>query len=384
MTQVQHRTLWLSIRSDAENWLFEIGPHEERAIVVGTLLRAHVRIDARGIKPVHLQFERDGNGLRVIPALGAEIHINGELAKSSQTLEPYARIEFSGLKLEAYVFDAEPDSLERLQLREWARRELQYRSEPGTTLARDMCAPEVGWHDAPASSSNLPTETFRPFCDVWLNAPGAVLESDRNATTQASTPTASSITEPQSLSPATHRPVPLDNTPPPAPSRAWFQVTRIAPTPTPTPSSLQFLSDDFRNRSRAALGRLGLLARDKPVLVALAAITGATTLMLAMLGIRQCVLLLSGDHLVVHQYSSTPATSTTTRDMHPTGVATPPLDSWSGVSTADVADQDASAATLLRAPAIGARNVHRAPKPTNRSPYSGASAGTSGNHSAPQ
>lgn len=65
------RTLWLDIRFADERWTFELGPDEDRAIVVGSLLRARVRIDRRGIAPVRFHFERKRDAVRLIPAYRA-------------------------------------------------------------------------------------------------------------------------------------------------------------------------------------------------------------------------------------------------------------------------------------------------------------------------
>lgn len=53
------RSLWLEARLGESTWVFELAPTEDRAIVVGSLLRAHIRIDRKGIFPVHFHFERE-------------------------------------------------------------------------------------------------------------------------------------------------------------------------------------------------------------------------------------------------------------------------------------------------------------------------------------
>ena len=97
-------TLWLSLRLGQSNWLFDFVAGGERAVVVGRLANAHVRLDRRGVAPIHFHFEREGDSIRLIPGYGDELWLNGARVRGAQLLESTSHIEFSGLRLEAHIF----------------------------------------------------------------------------------------------------------------------------------------------------------------------------------------------------------------------------------------------------------------------------------------
>ena len=101
-------TYWLCIRLDDRSWIFELGPDEDRAIVVGALLRAHVRVDRREIAPVHFHFEREGDTIRLVPGYRADLIVNGVAVSGMQSLDRQAVIEFSGCRMEVRVTAVRP------------------------------------------------------------------------------------------------------------------------------------------------------------------------------------------------------------------------------------------------------------------------------------
>lgn len=104
-------TLWLSLRLGHQNWLFEFAPGDERAIVVGSFVRANVRIERRGVAPIHFHFEREGEHVQLMPGYRDELLVNGDAVHGAHLLAASSRIEFAGLTLEARCFGVESDLL---------------------------------------------------------------------------------------------------------------------------------------------------------------------------------------------------------------------------------------------------------------------------------
>lgn len=169
---VSRQTLWLSVRLSHENWLFEIEPDEERAIVVGALLRAHVRVNRRDVAPVHFHFEREQDRIRVCPAYGADLCVNGTRISGPHELAGHATIAFAGLELEAYVCDIEPNILEQLDLRDWT-------AEEHPDCGAVFSLPDDGEITRAIPRLSLPpgrpadaTKKYEPLCDAYLQEAG--------------------------------------------------------------------------------------------------------------------------------------------------------------------------------------------------------------------
>jgi hypothetical protein len=116
-------TLWLSLRLGQSNWLFDFAPGGERAVVVGRLANAHVRLDRRGVAPVHFHFEREGDSIRLIPGYADELWLNGTRVRGAQLLESTSHLEFSGLRLEAHVFALDSELVSPVSTRNELARE---------------------------------------------------------------------------------------------------------------------------------------------------------------------------------------------------------------------------------------------------------------------
>jgi hypothetical protein len=107
----QPQTLWLSLRLGHCNWLFELEPGDERAIVVGSLSRAQVRIGRPGVAPIHFHLEREGDAICLVPGYRDDLVVNERAVARPCLLEPRSIIQFSGLRLEVAFFTLDADSL---------------------------------------------------------------------------------------------------------------------------------------------------------------------------------------------------------------------------------------------------------------------------------
>jgi hypothetical protein len=248
------QTLWLSIRLGRENWLFEIEPDEDRAIVVGSLLRAHVRINRADIAPVHFHFERERDRVRVCPAYSADLCVNGTRISGPYELEAYANIAFAGLDLEAYVCDIEPNVLEQLDLRDWTAQELP---DAGAVLSLPDDAEVTRAIDRLSIAPEAPadeTKKCAPLCDSYLQCVPAPGPSSHDCSADA-----------VRVSPI----VSVDASPPDD-----FTST------TPVWSDR---SEDLTDRPQTIFARIGVAACERPLVASLTATAGAALLSLAML-----------------------------------------------------------------------------------------------------
>lgn len=102
-------TFWLVIDYESRANIFELAPDVERAVVVGSLQRADVRVNALGIAPVHFHFEREGAQLLLVPTYDAEVRVNSMLVRGPQPISGHAVVEFAGVKLEANIHFTRPE-----------------------------------------------------------------------------------------------------------------------------------------------------------------------------------------------------------------------------------------------------------------------------------
>ena len=65
-------SIWLELRVNGVAHMFELGADEPRAVAVGSLLRADLRIDRPGVEPVHFHIGRERNALWIVPAYRAK------------------------------------------------------------------------------------------------------------------------------------------------------------------------------------------------------------------------------------------------------------------------------------------------------------------------
>jgi hypothetical protein len=98
-----NNSLWLELTFEEQTRVFELRPEDDRVIVVGSLLRAHVRVDRAGVKPVHFEFERVGHDLLLKPAYGADVKVRGEAVSEPLPLHGESLLEFAGLQLHVRI-----------------------------------------------------------------------------------------------------------------------------------------------------------------------------------------------------------------------------------------------------------------------------------------
>jgi len=107
-TQAIHPPLWLEISVARTNRVFLVRAEDERAIVVGSLLRADVHLPQQGVAPVHFHFEREGDRIWLVPTYRAELRVNSARISEPCPIVDRATIEFLGLSLQAVVHEKDP------------------------------------------------------------------------------------------------------------------------------------------------------------------------------------------------------------------------------------------------------------------------------------
>lgn len=106
------RSLWLEVHHDGRAHVFCCSPNEERAIVLGSLPRADIRVSGLGIAPVHFHFERDGDRIMLVPTYNAEVRVNAMLVRGPVPIPQHAVVEFAGIRIEALVRATPPERVD--------------------------------------------------------------------------------------------------------------------------------------------------------------------------------------------------------------------------------------------------------------------------------
>lgn len=97
------RSLWLEVHHEGRSHVFCCAANEERAIVLGSLPRADIRVSGPGIAPVHFHFERDRDCIMLVPTYNAEVRVNAMLVRGPVPIPQHAVVEFAGIRIEALV-----------------------------------------------------------------------------------------------------------------------------------------------------------------------------------------------------------------------------------------------------------------------------------------
>jgi hypothetical protein len=103
-----NESIWLDLRLDGVSHEFEFKADELRAVAVGSLLSADLRIDRPGVAPVQFHIEREGKALWIVPAYdGHVLRLDTARVTGPQRLDSHAVIEFAGVRLHANLLDVD-------------------------------------------------------------------------------------------------------------------------------------------------------------------------------------------------------------------------------------------------------------------------------------
>ncbi len=159
-------SIWLELCVDGQSNAYELNADETRAVAVGSLLRADLRIDRPGVAPVHFHIEREGNDLWLVPAYGShDLRVDTARLSGPQRIKGRAVIEFCGARIEARVHEQRPvvtrESSARLRSDDWSERLLE--SPSRVFEQRELGSLQNTDSALPNSDGALPTVAIKKF-----------------------------------------------------------------------------------------------------------------------------------------------------------------------------------------------------------------------------
>ena len=102
-------SLCLELSVDSVSHTFELKADETRAIAVGSLLGADLRIDRPGVAPLHFHIEREEDAVWIVPAYAAgDLRVNTARIAGPKQISGRAVIEFADVRIDARIL--EPNS----------------------------------------------------------------------------------------------------------------------------------------------------------------------------------------------------------------------------------------------------------------------------------
>ena len=269
-------TLGLRLRLGERTWAFELGPGEERAIVVGCLFRAHVRIDRQGIAPVHFHFEREGNEIRLVPGYRSDLLINGAPVSGVRTLAGRSVIEFSGYQMEVEIIALVSAAMTVESLRTLVLSCAV--SESSRALIHDAAGSTSERHSA-GLSKTLPIGLATVHADLSLHWPSRGPAGCQTATYQLRDESCPRTSVP---------PPPILRSLDPDAWPASERASRSAKQKADAALDCDELAAACAFVAPPLLARLGTLAMHRPILAAVGALAGSLVLALFMLVVSRC------------------------------------------------------------------------------------------------
>ncbi|MFZ5895580.1 MAG: FHA domain-containing protein [Myxococcota bacterium] len=267
--EVLRRRLRLELRTEGVTRAFAFLSEDDRAVVVGSLLRADLRIDRPGVAPVHFQFERRGDQIFLIPSHGVDLRLNAACVVGPCAIGERAVIEFLGVVVAASA-SASPQLVERATDSD-SRREIVHAETIRFQLTLDhaetvkMFQPYadesfIGASEQPATSGTFAT----PKSPIPVWEAFAIGESEASTNPTRSDDEHAAVLEPF----ASGSVVPIG-------------ASEVAPVV--RSSDVQTLGPTQRGRFQC-LATLGLLTMSRPLLVTVCAALSAALLAFALLG----------------------------------------------------------------------------------------------------
>lgn len=97
-------SIWLELVLDGTSQTFELCADEMRAVAVGSLPGADLRVNRPGVAPLHFHIEREGSTLWIVPAYGsADLRLDTQRLLGPRPIRGRAVIEFSNTRIDARI-----------------------------------------------------------------------------------------------------------------------------------------------------------------------------------------------------------------------------------------------------------------------------------------
>jgi hypothetical protein len=99
------RLLRIAVSVDNRTSVFELGPDDPRAIVVGEIGGADVRVSGDQMPEIAFHLEREEEAVHLVPAGARDLEVDGVSVSSVCVLPWRSRISFSGVHVTVSISD---------------------------------------------------------------------------------------------------------------------------------------------------------------------------------------------------------------------------------------------------------------------------------------
>jgi hypothetical protein len=173
-------SMWLELCMDGESHTFELKADELRAVAVGSLLRADLRIDRPGVAPVQFHIERDDGALWIVPAYNSsDLRVDTARVTGPQRIDGRAVIEFAGVRIHACVLDVDLAKVRGSLVNELSMLDTERSAhESGAVLVANKVQAEASMASSPVAEPGVfsPTVSFERFVTSAAAKPEALTE----------------------------------------------------------------------------------------------------------------------------------------------------------------------------------------------------------------
>jgi hypothetical protein len=99
------RLLRIAVSVDNRTSVFELGPADLRAIVVGEMAGADVRVSGGQVPEIAFHLERAEEAIHLVPAYARDLEVDGVPVSSVCVLPWRSRISFAGIQVTVSISD---------------------------------------------------------------------------------------------------------------------------------------------------------------------------------------------------------------------------------------------------------------------------------------
>ena len=174
-----NNSMWLELCMDGESHTFELKADELRAVAIGSLLSADLRIDRPGVAPVQFHIERDDGALWIVPAYNSsDLRVDTARVTGPQQIDGRAVIEFAGVRIHASVLDVDLTKVRGSLINELSKPDTERCAhESGAILFAEKVQAEAHIASSPVASPEVSaTVSFEKFVTSVAAKPEALTE----------------------------------------------------------------------------------------------------------------------------------------------------------------------------------------------------------------
>lgn len=102
------RVLRICVELEGRKTVFHLGPRDLRAIVIGEVTGADVRVQGPHVPEIACHLERDGDAVCLVPAYARDLQVDGVPVATVCVLPWRARLSFSGVHLAVSIAEHLP------------------------------------------------------------------------------------------------------------------------------------------------------------------------------------------------------------------------------------------------------------------------------------